>query len=169
VFIASSLDGFIADAAGGVDFLERVAREGEDYGFADFWRTIDALVIGRKTYETALGFAEWPYGERRCIVLTSGAATAVPTHNEEFVSGDVRELVSRLDVEGVSRVYVDGGVTIGSFLDSGLIDDITLSIVPVVLGAGTPLFVGRRPELVLRLAGCTPFPSGLVQLVYTVE
>src|SRR5512138_743346 len=115
VFIATSLDGFIARPDGGIEWLRRF--EGEDHGYGAFFAGVDALVIGRGTYETVLGFPAWPYGEKRVIVCSSRAAT--PAHGEELWSGPVRALAERLDREGASRVYVDGGALIRSFLGEG--------------------------------------------------
>jgi dihydrofolate reductase len=163
VFIAASVDGFIARADGSIDWLDAVQRPGEDYGFARFYETVDALVMGRRTYETALGFPAWPYAGKRCVVLAHAARPA--RHGEEFAAGDVRAVVDRLGADGVRRVYVDGGDVISQLLAAGLIDDLTLSIVPVLLGAGARLF-GAMPERTLVLEESRAYPSGLVQLRY---
>src|SRR3954469_13691836 len=106
VFIATTADGFIARGDGRIDWLSVVQREGEDYGYERFFDSIDALVIGRKTYETALGFGEWPYAGKKCIVLTHGTMNA--KHGEEHYSGPLEGLLARLGTEGVKRVYIDG-------------------------------------------------------------
>jgi dihydrofolate reductase len=164
VFIAASLDGFIARPDGGIDWLARVERPGEDYGYQKFHDSIDTLIVGRKTYETALGFPSWPYGGKRCIVLTHGAREA--PHDEEFFAGDPATLVARLTAEGMRRAYVDGGSVIQQFLTAGLVTDLTLSIIPVLLGEGVRLFGATGRDLPLRLAGSRTFDSGLVQLEY---
>ncbi len=163
VFIAASLDGYIARPDGGLDWLKAVERPGEDYGYAGFAATVDALVIGRRTYDTVLGFDAWPYPGKRVIVMTHRPLVA--RHGEEPFEGSPAELVRRL--EGVRRVYVDGGDVIRQFLAAGLIDDLTLSIIPVLLGDGVPLFGGAAHGL--RLEGTRSFDSGLVQLRYRVE
>ncbi|HVY31882.1 MAG TPA: dihydrofolate reductase family protein [Polyangiaceae bacterium] len=164
VFIATSIDGYIARPDGTFDFLSIVERPGEDYGFADFFATVDALVIGRNTYETALSFPEWPYAGKRCIVLTH---RETPTaHGEQFFAGEPAALVDQLALAGAQRLYVDGGAVIRQFLLGDLIDDITLSIVPVLLGNGIPLFGSELPEQRLQLQSSKAFESGLVQLCY---
>jgi dihydrofolate reductase len=164
VFIATSLDGFIARRDGAIDWLSIVERPGEDYGYARFMQSIDALVVGRKTYETALGFDAWPYAGKRSVVLTHGHPT--PKHGEEIVSEPLDALVDRLSREGVKRIYVDGGSTIRQFLAANLVDDLTLSIVPILLGDGIPLFGGIARELRLAPVETRRFESGLVQLEY---
>ena len=162
VFIAMSLDGFIARPDGSLDWLEPF--HDENHGYGEFFAGVDALVIGRGTYDTVLGFPAWPYGVKRLIVCTSRPAS--PAHGEELWSGPPRELAERLDREGVRRVYLDGGVLIRSFLGEGLVDELTVDVVPIVLGAGRPLFANGLPEFPLRLLEARSFPSGLVQLRY---
>jgi dihydrofolate reductase len=165
VFIAMSLDGYIARPDGGLDWLSRF--ENEEHGYREFFSSIDALVVGRGTYDVVLGFAEWPYAGKRCVVLTHRAAPA--RHGEDFHDGPPRPLLERLGREGVRRVYVDGGVVIRQFLKEQLIDEMTISVIPVVLGAGIPLFAGTGVERWLTLKGTRSWPSGLVQLRYAVQ
>ena len=164
VFIATSLDGFIARRDGAIDWLSIVERPGEDYGYARFFAAVDALIIGRRTYDTARGFVSWPYGGKRCVVLTHAPPEAV--HGETFHAGPPAPLLARLHADGVRRAYVDGGAVIRQFLRENLIDDITLSIVPVLLGDGIPLFDDAVPTRALRLVESRGFPSGLVQVSY---
>lgn len=164
VFIATSIDGYIARPDGTFDFLSIVERPGEDYGFAEFFATVDALVVGRNTYETALSFPEWPYAGKRCIVLTHRETESV--HGEQFFAGEPAALVDQLALSGAQRLYVDGGAVIRQFLLGNLIDDVTLSIVPVLLGSGIPLFGSELPEQRLKLESSKAFESGLVQLCY---
>src|SRR5262245_35886079 len=166
VFIATSLDGFIARANGRIDWLSLVNRPGEDYGYQKFHDSVDVMIVGRNTYETVLGFGAWPYAGKRCVVLTHRPLAA--RHGEEAYEGPLGALVDRLGVEGVRRVYVDGGEVIRQFLAAGLVDDLTLSVVPVLLGDGVPLFRGGS-ERWLRLVGSRGFASGLVQLEYAVD
>jgi dihydrofolate reductase len=165
VFIATSVDGFIAREDGTFDFLSLVEQPEEDYGFADFFASVDALVIGRNTYETALAFEEWPYAGKRCIVLTHRETPSL--HGEQFFAGAPAALVEQLGLVGAQRLYVDGGAVIRSFLADGLSDDVTLSIIPVLLGRGISLFGNEVPELKLALESSQAFASGLVQLRYT--
>jgi len=167
VFIAVSLDGFIARADGSVDWLSLVESPGQDYGYQKFFDSIDTLVIGRSTYELALGFDSWPYRGKRCVVLSHTQAPA--RHGEEFFAGEVSELAARLATDGTRRAYVDGGAVIRQFLNAGLIDDLTLSVIPVLLGSGISLFgSGNSRELKLELLQSQNFPSGLVQMHYRV-
>jgi dihydrofolate reductase len=166
VFIAASLDGFIARRDGGIDWLSIVETPGEDYGYAQFFGAVDALIFGRRTYDTVLAFPEWPYGDKRCVVLTHDPPAS--RHGERFHTGAPAPLLEQLHADGVRRVYVDGGAVIQSFLRDGLIDDITLSIIPVLLGDGIPLFGGGGPGRRLRLQATQKFASGLVQVAYQV-
>jgi len=166
VYLASSLDGFIARADGAVDWLSRVEQPGEDYGFASFFSSVDVLVMGRRSYDVVLGFGVWPYGKRRVIVLTHRPET--PRHSEEFWQGDVRALHLRLASEGARHVYVDGGQVLSQFLSARLIDAVTVSIIPVLLGEGTRFTQPLGADVVLSLTGHRTFDSGLVQLTYAV-
>jgi dihydrofolate reductase len=167
VFIATSLDGFIARVDGGIDWLSIVQGTSEDYGYARFFDSIDTLVIGRKTYETALGFGDWPYAGKRCVVLTS--APRVAKHGERFYAGDVSALVAELTEEGAERIYVDGGAVIQQFLAAGLVTEMTLSIIPILLGEGIPLFGKTGRDVRLELAAARAFDSGLAQLEYRLR
>jgi dihydrofolate reductase len=168
VYIAASLDGFIARMDGAIDWLAIVEREGEDYGFRSFYNSIDTVVMGRKTYETALGFDAWPYAGKRCIVVTSDTAKA-SRHGEEFFAGKLAALFERLGSEGAERVYVDGGVVIAQAFEAQLIDDFTLSIIPVLLGEGRPLAPRIGRDVRLDLVEHRAFETGLVQLRYRVS
>src|SRR5438128_8460471 len=160
VFIAVSLDGFIARPDGSIEWLGPF--ESEEHGYAAFFAGVDAVVIGRGTYDTVLGFPSWPYGRKRVIVCTSRPPS--PAHGEELWSGPVRALAERLDHEAVRRVYLDGGALIRGFLREGLVDELTINVVPLVLGSGRPLFASGLPELPVRLLEAKSFPSALVQL-----
>ena len=164
VFIAVSLDGFIARPDGGIDWLARVERPGEDYGYQRFHDSIDAVVIGRKTYEVALGFPTWPYLGRSCHVLTHRPLAS--RHGEVPYDGPPAALIARLQATQTRRAYVDGGSVIRQLLAAGSITDITLSIIPVLLGAGIRLFGDTGGDRPLRLAATRTFASGLVQLEY---
>ena len=163
-FIATSLDGYIAGPGGSLDWLKIVERPGEDYGFAAFLGAVDALVLGRNTYDAVLSMGSWPYAGKRCAVLTH--RPAAPRHGEMFLQGEPHEVLAGLGREGVRHVYVDGGAVIREFLDAGLLDHLTLSILPVVLGGGIPLFASGGQERRLHLEGARTWPSGLVQLRY---
>ena len=140
VFIATSLDGFIARPDGALDWLP--AGGGEPHGYDEFISSVDTIVIGRKTFETVLAFEAWPYGTRPVVVLSatlkevSGPEGAVC----ELMAGTPREVVDRLAERGREHLYIDGGVTIQGFLRAGLIQRMTITRVPVLLGSGIPLF-----------------------------
>ncbi len=168
VFIATSLDGYIARSDGGIDWLSSVERPGEDYGFGEFYASVDVLAMGRKSWEKALSFPEWPYGGERKRVVVMSREAREGRHGEEFHRGSPEELAAALRAGGARRVYVDGGVTIRGFLAAGLIDDLTVSVIPVLLGAGIPLFGEGVPETRLTLQGSRAYESGLVQLRYRV-
>ena len=167
VFIGTSLDGFIARTNGGLDFLP--PGGGEPHGYDEFMATVDALVIGRKTFETVLTFDGWPYGEKPVVVLSGRPlAPAPPGAAVERMSGAPAEIVSQLAARGIRHVYVDGGITIQRFLQDGLIQRLIVTRVPVLIGTGIPLF-GRVPsDIVLRHVGTRQYASGLVQSEYEV-
>lgn len=163
-FLAASLDGFIARPDGGLDWLKPFDASGEDYGLDAFLRSVDAIAVGRGTYDVVLGFAEWPYAGKRVVVLTH--RPPAPRHGETFASGTPDEIVASLGAAGVRRAYVDGGATVSAFLRAGLLDDVTVSVIPVVLGDGIRLFQPPLPERRLVLKDARAFPSGLVRLRY---
>lgn len=164
-YLAVSLDGFLARPDGSLDWLEAVQTPGEDYGYAAFFASVDALVVGRRTYETVTAFPAWPWTGKRVVVLTHRPLEA--RHGEVPWSGSLDELLERLHREGARHAYVDGGEVVRQFLSAGLLDDLTLSIVPVLLGEGRPLLGGVAAALTL--ASAQPFPSGLVQLRYALD
>jgi dihydrofolate reductase len=167
VFIATSLDGFIARADGGIDWLPTTGVE--EHGYDAFIATVDALVIGRKTYETVLGFDSWPYSEKPVFVLsTRPLAPAPPGAVVERMSGAPAEIVSQLAARRVGHVYVDGGITIQRFLQAGLIQRLIITRVPVLIGSGIPLFGPLQRDIVLKHVGTRQYASGLVQSEYMV-
>lgn len=165
VYIAASVDGYIARLDGGIDWLDRVQLPGEDYGFQAFYDTVDTLVMGRGTYDKALTFDAWPYPGKRVVVMTHRPAVA--RFGEIFVSGSPTEVLAQIG--GGTRAYIDGGVVIRQFLAADLIDDLTISVIPIVLGAGIRLFPGGEGEHALALESARSWSSGLVQLRYTTR
>jgi dihydrofolate reductase len=164
VFIACSLDGFIAGPGGDLSWLPP-PEAGEDYGYGAFMAGTAALLLGRATYDVAAGFDSWPYGELPVFVATSRPLRpAAPT--VRAVAGTPSELLGAVRAETDGAVYLDGGALIRSFLDEGLIDELTVTIVNVILGDGVPLFAGVTRARSLSLVAATPYPSGLVQLRY---
>ena len=167
VFVGTSLDGFIARANGAFDFLP--PGGGEPHGYDEFMATVDALVIGRKTFETVLAFVTWPYGEKPVFVLsTHKVAPAPPGAVVEHMSGDPTEIVSQLAARGIQHIYVDGGITIQRFLQAGLLQRLIITRVPVLIGAGIPLFGSLQSDIVLKHVATRQYASGLVQSEYVV-
>jgi dihydrofolate reductase len=168
VFLAVSLDGYIAREDGSLDWLSLVQTDpAEDTGYEAFMASIDALLVGRHTYETALTFDPWPYRGKRVVVLTSRTATS--RHGETFSHDSLPSLVKRLGEEGVNRIYLDGGTTIRQGLQAGIVTDMTLSWVPLLLGSGIPLFEKGLPETHWHLQSSRSFPSGLLQATYVAR
>jgi dihydrofolate reductase len=165
IFIATSLDGYIARANGAIDWLSIVHPVDEAHGYGTFMSSVDAIVIGRGTYETVLEYDKWPYVGKSVIVMTHRPAKA--QNAEEFYSGPVQELASRLT--DAKRVYVDGGKVVSQFFAAGLIDDITISVIPIVLGDGIRLFSGAEGEHRLDLESSRSWPNGMVQMRYLVR
>ncbi len=167
VFVGTSLDGYIARQNGDLDFLP--PGGGEAHGYDEFMASVDALVIGRKTYETVLTFGTWPYGEKPVFVLsTRKLAPAPPGAPVECMSGNPAEIVSRLAARGFRHAYVDGGTTIQRFLRAGLIDRLVITRVPVLIGTGIPLFGDVEHDIVLTHVETRQYASGLVQSEYVL-
>ena len=168
VFVGASLDGFIARPNGDLDWLP--AGGGEPHGYDEFMASVDAIVIGRKTFETVLSFPAWPYGDKRVVVLSrrpldlSAAVGGVV----EQMAGPPAEIVSQLAARGAHHLYVDGGITIQRFLRAGLIQRLIITRVPVLIGEGIPLFGALPRDVRLRHVMTRHFPSGLVQSEYEV-
>lgn len=165
IYIAISIDGYIARKDGGLDWLDRVGGFDEDYGFQKLLNSIDALIIGRKTYEVATTVPD-PYPGKRVVVLSNSLNCV--REDMELFRGDLTLLVSQLHRDGIKHIWIDGGVTISQFLDLEMVDSMTLSVIPVILGAGMPLFNAIGKELSCRLVSSQSYPSGLVQLNYEI-
>jgi dihydrofolate reductase len=167
IFIGTSLDGFIARSNGDLDFLP--PGGGEPHGYDEFMATVDALVIGRKTFETVLAFDAWPYAQKPVFVLSSRPlAAAPPGAVVEHLSGAPGEIVLQLAARGLQHIYVDGGVTIQRFLRAGLIQRLIITRVPVLIGSGIPLFGALQHDVLLTHVATRQYASGLVQSEYVV-
>lgn len=172
VYIATSLDGFIARENGELDWLPVPGEDGtnEDYGYKEFIDTVDFLVMGRHTYEKALTFGRWPY-ENRSVIVLSSRPVSIPESIKHFVesmSCSPSDLIGRLAERGARHLYVDGGRTIQSFLNAGLIQQLIITTVPVLIGSGIPLFGPLKRDIQLRHIETRQFDSGLVQSKYDV-
>jgi dihydrofolate reductase len=167
VFVGTSLDGFIARTNGGLDWLP--PGGGEPHGYDEFMATVDALVIGRKTYETVLSFEAWPYGDKPVFVLSTHALAPAPRQAlVERLSGSPGEIASQLSARGLQHVYVDGGITIQGFLQAGLIQRLIITRIPILLGEGIPLFGVTERDIELEHVATRQYQSGLVQSEYVV-
>lgn len=165
-YVAVSLDGFIAPPDGSVDWLAPYNAGGEDYGFGEFYKTVDALIEGSKTYEQALTFAEWPHPGKPCWVVTSRKFESKQPE-VHFTSLTPAELIHHVSVHGHQRVWLVGGSQLAaSFRAAGLITEYVLSIIPEFLGSGRPLFARGGAVETLKLVESKPYSSGLVQLRY---
>ncbi len=174
VFISTSLDGYIAREDGGLDWLDAAnadVPDGEDFGFIQFMQSIDSIVMGRKTYEKVLSFGSWPYGAASVIVLSRTPIEFPddPNHNVASTAESLKELCLRLENEGAKRLCVDGGITIQRFLADGLITDMTINVVPVVLGSGIPLFGSVEKDITLEHVATKTFDVGFVQSTYNIK
>ena len=168
VFIATSLDGFIARENGGLDWLPE--NGGEPHGYDEFMATVDALVIGRKTYETVLGFKKWPYGAKPVTVLSTTLSELNAPDGAvcELFSCSPSEVMSRLAGRGNNHIYVDGGVTIQGFLRAGLIQRMTITRIPVLLGTGISLFGSVLHDIRFQHMWTKSYRSGMVQSEYAL-
>ena len=142
VYIAASLDGYIASENGGLDWLMNIPNPGNsDFGFNDFMNSIDGIVMGRNTFEQVLSFGKWPYTKN--VFVLSNTLKEIPkelSDKAEIINGDITEIILNLNRRGFKNLYIDGGKTIQSFLQMDLIDEMIITRVPVLLGSGIPLF-----------------------------
>jgi dihydrofolate reductase len=166
VFIATSVDGFIARLDDALDWLP---ESPEPHGYDEFFASIDGLVIGRKTFDVVAKFSAWPYGQKPVFVLsTTLTKVNVPGGTVEVMAGTPNEVVRRLSQRGLRHLYIDGGETIQGFLEAGLIQRMVLTRIPVLLGAGIPLFGTLSRDIRLQHIATRSYPSGLVQSEYTI-
>jgi len=168
VFIATSLDGYIARLDGSLDWLP--GDDVEEHGFTEFFASVDALVIGRKTFETVLTFGQWAYGTKPVIVLTSHPGAVIPPPGAvcEAMDASPAEVVARLSSLGIEHIYVDGGITIQRFLAAGLIQRVIITRIPVLIGSGVPLFGHLSSDIRFEHVKTQAYNSGLVQSEYRV-
>jgi len=172
VFIATSLDGFIARENGDLDWLAGAQSPSteEDYGYQEFMDAVDTIVVGRNTFELVLTFDTWPYSGKRVVVLSS-RSNAIPPHlvdDVECLSLPPRQLTERLEAQGARHLYVDGGKTIQGFLNAGLIDELTITRVPVLIGTGVALFGPLDRDVGLAHVATRQYENGFVQSRYRV-
>jgi dihydrofolate reductase len=169
VYIATSLDGFIARKNGDIDWLTG-GEGGEDYGYAEFMSGIDHIVMGRNTYEKVLTFDGWHY-DKKVIVLTSRDLITPPELSDkvEALYLSPRELLNQMSLRGAKHIYLDGGVTIQRFLREGLVDEMTITTLPILIGEGLSLFGKLEEDVKLELIKSESFKNGFVQSKYKVH
>ena len=166
VFVGTSLDGFLARPNGELDFLD--AGGNEPHGYEEFIATVDAIVIGRNTFDVVLGFGTWPY-QKPVFVLSTRALPPVPAGARvEQLSGEPRDIVRRLEARGFGHIYVDGGVTIQRFLEAGLIHRLIVTRVSVLIDRSLPLFGPLTRDVLVRHVATRNYGGGLVQTEYEV-
>src|ERR1035437_3192158 len=168
VFFGTAVDGVIPRPNCYFDFLP--AGGAEPHGYDEFMASVDALVIGRKTFETVLTLAKWPYGDKRVVVLSSRPVdlSAAREGVVEQMAGPPAEIVSKLAASGAHHLYVDGGITIQGFLRAGLVQRLIITRVPVLIGDGIPLFGALPRDVRLHHVATQHYPSGLVKSEYEV-
>ena len=172
VFIATSLDGFIARADGDLDWLSggESASTEQDFGYQEFMDSVDTIVIGRNTFAPVLTFDTWPYSGKKVVVLSS-KPSAVPPHltdSVEWLSLPPQHLVERLASQGATHLYVDGGKTIQGFLNAGLINELIITRIPILIGTGIPLFGPLNHDVRLTHIATQQFENGYVQSRYRI-
>lgn len=174
VFIAVSLDGYIARKDHAIDWLENQGTTSEEHGYTQFVDSVDGIIFGRKTYEVVLNLTsagEWPYDKPVIVLSRTLAQSDIPpdlTDKVTVTHETPRELLKNLDQQGWNRAYVDGGITIQSFLNEGLIEDLIITTLPILIGEGIPLFGTTNEDIHLELISLTQYPSGLAQSHYRV-
>lgn len=161
-----SLDGYIAQPNDDLSFLSTVAKEGEDYGYTDFISSVDTVIVGRKTYEWVMNqVGEFPQADKNAYVITRTARPAIG--KTVFYTGNLTELVIKLKAENGKNIYCDGGAeVVNELLKKDLLDEIIISVIPILVGNGTRLFKDSRPEQKLKLVNVKTFDTGLAQLHY---
>jgi dihydrofolate reductase len=170
LYIASSLDGFIARRNGDITWLDEFNVEGEDYGYSEFLNGVDIIVMGSKTYEQVLSFGKWPYEGFKTYVLTRRKLDCVDGEGVKFYFGDLDSFVHNIKHESRKDIWLVGGATVAqTFLRRRNIDEIILSIIPIILGDGISLFKNEDEEILLDLLQSKSYRNGAVQLHYALR
>lgn len=166
VFCGVSVDGFLARSNHALDFLDAGGQE--PHGYDEFYASVDVVVIGRRTFEVVLSFGQWAYGKKPVVVLSSGKLdfSAIKGGVVERMSGEPTKIVKQLKSRGFKHAYVDGGITIQRFLAAGCVDRLVITRVPVLIGAGIPLFGSVPHDIRLRHVATRSYKGGLVQSEY---
>lgn len=172
VFIATSLDGYIADSEGGIGWLNSVPNpEQDDMGYGEFMSRVDALVMGRKTFETVLSFGiDWPYEQPVFVLSEQLESIPEPLKERVFlVKGDLEVVLESIHEQGYHQLYIDGGTTIRNFLKAGLIDELILTTIPILLGGGISLFDELGSKHSLELVKSRVYLNQVVQSQYRLN
>lgn len=166
LYIAASVDGFIAGPDGDIGWLSSVEKPGEDYGYGKFVDSVDTVILGRKTYDKVLSFGiPYPHSDKQCYIITRSIRP--PEKNITFYRDDLTTLVKQLKSTPGKNIFVDGGAEVVKLMqDADLIDEYIVSIIPLLLGNGIRLFIGSEQQNSLRLSSCRSFETGLVQMHY---
>ncbi len=166
LYISMSLDGYIATKDNSLEFLSIVEQEGEDYGYNDFVKSVDTVIIGRKTYEKviAMGY-EYPHTDKDVYIITRTERPSIG--NFKFFTGELTPLVNSLKNQSGKNIYCDGGAEIANeLIKNNSVDEYIISVIPILLGGGIKLFKDGRPEQKLELVSAKQFDKGLTQLHY---
>jgi dihydrofolate reductase len=170
VYIATSIDGYIAREDGNIDWLNEIPNpENDDYGFFTFIKRIDAIIMGRKTFETLLEFNEWPYPKNLPLFVLSNTLNKLPDSLKgkvEILKGEPLSIIEFLKLKGINSLYIDGGKTIQNFLKEDLIDELIITRIPILLGSGIPLFAKNNIELKFEHVETRVFNNMLVRTTY---
>lgn len=166
LYIAMSLDGYIAQPGDDLSFLSKVEMPGEDYGYASFIKTVDTVILGKRTYDWVMKqVPEFVHADKKTYVYTRSAQA--DEGNTSFYSGSLKSLIASIKLEAGKYIFIDGGaVVVNTLLQDDLIDEFIISIIPTMVGDGIRLFADGRPEQDLQLVNTTAYKSGLVQLHY---
>lgn len=168
VYIATSIDGYIATSKDGLDWLNSFPNPAEsDYGYHGFMDSVDAIVMGRKTFDIVSSFEAWPYSKKVFVLSRSmKEVPAVLVDQVEIVQGDISAIVKKLNKQGFRHLYIDGGQTIQAFLKKNLINELIISKIPIILGEGIPLFSAQDQRIKFEHCSTEIFEGGLVQSHY---
>lgn len=166
LYIACSIDGYIAGPNGELDFLSQVEKQGEDYGYQEFVNSVDTVIMGRKTYDKVLSFGiPFPHADKTCYIVTRSAKPS--KDSVHFYTGNLKTLVTDLKSKEGKTIFIDGGAElVALLLEENLVDDIIVSIIPSILGDGIRLFKTQNTASSWELVSAKTFDTGLVQLHY---
>jgi dihydrofolate reductase len=166
LYIAASLDGYIATSDGSVDWLSSIEQAGEDYGYADFVNSVDGLVMGRNTYDQVMTFGDWPYGDLPCWVFSSRSLSPASSSVQQWQQSPA-QWAAIAEVAAMNRIWLVGGAQLtAAFQDADLLDEYYISWVPCCLGTGIPLFLPCSSPRTLTLISVQSFPTGVVQTIH---